>query len=251
MQNFFKGLGIGLLCLLFFVAGVIFNVQFLKTKDDKLILQRQIEVSNKLSPSTFKAILNLNASEILSQKSVLENEDKASISQTFKELLERAQKDKICVGGAYSIEPTFLYKEGLQIPKGQRLNASFECEFSKDKLEIYNAFINDVDKILQNNTLIRMSIPALQASFAKEELDKNQEVLYNEALKKALTYEKYYSTNLQKRCALQALNLNANTGLRPYAIKSAEVGNDNFGASLPLVKEEEQSLRVNLTFVCE
>lgn len=33
MLAFFKGLGVGFLCLLLFVAGVVFNVEFLGKKD--------------------------------------------------------------------------------------------------------------------------------------------------------------------------------------------------------------------------
>ncbi|HEG0618464.1 TPA: hypothetical protein SB595_001492, partial [Campylobacter jejuni] len=68
MLAFFKGLGIGFLCLLLFVAGVVFNVEFLGKKDSNhdLYFSRNIEVSNTLKPDILYANINFWANENLS-----------------------------------------------------------------------------------------------------------------------------------------------------------------------------------------
>ncbi|EHF7931892.1 hypothetical protein J3016_001414, partial [Campylobacter coli] len=122
MLAFFKGLGIGFLCLVLFVAGVIFNVEFLnKNKTTQTLnFSRSIETSMEAKPDIFHANINFWANENLSTQTFLSNEDKIQISNTFNQILERSKKENFCSGGSFSLEPNFSYKDGVQTPKGQR-----------------------------------------------------------------------------------------------------------------------------------
>ncbi|EAJ5536445.1 hypothetical protein C9E03_10005, partial [Campylobacter coli] len=181
MLAFFKGLGIGFLCLVLFVAGVIFNVEFLnKNKTTQTLnFSRSIETSMEAKPDIFHANINFWANENLSTQTFLSNEDKIQISNTFNQILERSKKENFCSGRSFSLEPNFSYKDGVQTPKGQRLHANLECEFTADKLENFNKLLNDLNSIIAKSEFIGISTPALEPKFSKQTLKDNKEKLYS------------------------------------------------------------------------
>ncbi|WP_270989618.1 hypothetical protein, partial [Campylobacter helveticus] len=170
MLTFFKGLGVGFLCLLLFIAGVVFNVEFLgkKSSSNEVELITKAESSIKVKPDIYEAEINFWANEDLSTKLHLSETEKAQISQSFKEILERSAKDKFCTGGAYSLEANFSYENNFKVPKGQRLNAVLNCEIKEGNLSAFNAFLNDINAIVAKSEFIGVSTPALRANFSSD-----------------------------------------------------------------------------------
>ncbi|ELQ6736347.1 SIMPL domain-containing protein [Campylobacter coli] len=252
MLAFFKGLGIGFLCLVLFVAGVIFNVEFLnKNKTTQTLnFSRSIETSMEAKPDIFHANINFWANENLSTQTFLSNEDKIQISNTFNQILERSKKENFCSSGSFSLEPNFSYKDGVQTPKGQRLHANLECEFTADKLENFNKLLNDLNSIIAKSEFIGISTPALEPKFSKQTLKDNKEKLYSELLKKAYSYEKIYSLDLNKTCILKNLNIESIPNFYPRALNSMKSA-DNMELSLPIVKDEEQSISGTALIICK
>ncbi|EGR7988239.1 hypothetical protein I8B25_000517 [Campylobacter jejuni] len=227
MLAFFKGLGIGFLCLLLFVAGVVFNVEFLGKKDSNhdLYFSRNIEVSNTLKPDILYANINFWANENLSSK-----------------------KENFCSGGSFSLEPNFSYKDGIQTPKGQRFDANLECEFKENQLADFNNLLNDINSIIAKNNFISVSTPAIQTKFSKDTLNNNKENLYKELLKTSYEYEKTYSLDLNKTCVLKNLQVNANTNIAPRMLNAKS---DNIELSSPIISEKEQILNAKALFICK
>ncbi|EAI3821862.1 hypothetical protein YN80_03715 [Campylobacter coli] len=252
MLAFFKGLGIGFLCLVLFVAGVIFNVEFLNQNKtaQTLNFSRNIETSMQAKPDIFRANINFWANENLSTQILLSNEDKIQISNTFNQILERSKKENFCSGGSFSLEPNFSYKDGVQTPKGQRLHANLECEFKADKLEDFNKLLNDLNSIVAKSEFIGISTPALEPKFSKQTLKDNKEKLYSDLLKKAYSYEKIYSLDLNKTCMLKNLNIESIPNFYPRALNSMKSA-DNIELSLPIIKDEEQSISGTALFICK
>ena len=87
MLTFFKGLGVGFLCLLLFVAGVVFNVEFLgkEANSNAMQLSTQIEAYTKLKPDTYEAEINFWANEKLSTTPNLSEEK----SRLFHKVLKK------------------------------------------------------------------------------------------------------------------------------------------------------------------
>lgn len=253
MLAFFKGLGIGFLCLLLFVAGVVFNVEFLNKKELKhdLYFSRDIEVSNTLKPDILYANINFWANENLSSKITLDNEEKVQIANTFNQILERSKKENFCSGGSFSLEPNFSYKDGVQTPKGQRLNANLECEFKENELAAFNGLLNDINAIIAKNNFISVSTPALQARFSKNILNDNKEKLYNKLLQRSYQYEKTYSSDFNRTCILKNLETSSMPSTpRMLSVKATKVDND-IELSSPLINEKEQSLNAKALFICK
>ncbi|WP_144690767.1 hypothetical protein [Campylobacter jejuni] len=250
MLAFFKGLGIGFLCLLLFVAGVVFNVEFLGKKDSNhdLYFSRNIEVSNTLKPDILYANINFWANENLSSKITLDNSEKAEITNTFNQILERSKKENFCSGGSFSLEPNFSYKDGIQTPKGQRFDANLECEFKENQLADFNKLLNDINSIIAKNNFISVSTPAIQTKFSKDTLNNNKENLYKELLKTSYEYEKTYSLDLNKTCILKNLQVNTNTNIAPRMLNAKS---DNIELSSPIISEKEQILSAKALFICK
>ncbi|MBS4331362.1 hypothetical protein [Campylobacter vulpis] len=254
MLTFFKGLGVGFLCLLLFVAGVVFNVEFLgKEANSKAMqLNTQIEAYTKLKPDTYEAEINFWANEKLSTTPNLSEEQKADISQSFKEILARSAKDHFCTGGAYSLEANYSYENNLKIPKGQRLNATLQCEIKEGNLSAFNSFLNDINALVAKSEFISVSTPALKASFSNTTLQNAKEKLNDELLNKAYEYEKIYSAKLNKKCVLIEFNLNQNGIARNFqGVMMSAKSLEKEAVSLPLTKEEELNARANLLFTCK
>ena len=251
MLAFFKGLGVGFLCLLLFIAGVIFNVEFLgKEPSSKLHFVRDVEVSNALKADFLRADVSFWAKDALALKINLSNEEKTQITSTFNEILNRFKEENFCSNGSLSIEPSFSYENGVSSPKGQRLRANFECEFKEDRLNSFNKLLEDVNLIVEKSEFIGVSVPALEAKFSKTILDENKEKLYSDLLKKAYSYEKTYSLDLNKTCILQDIKVGEGFELsnqaRMYSVKSA-----NLDLQVPIIKEKEQSLNAKALFICK
>lgn len=253
MLTFFKGLGVGFLCLLLFIAGVVFNVEFLgkKSSSNEVELITKAESSIKVKPDIYEAEINFWANEDLSTKLHLSETEKAQISQSFKEILERSAKDKFCTGGAYSLEANFSYENNFKVPKGQRLNAVLNCEIKEGNLSAFNAFLNDINAIVAKSEFIGVSTPALRANFSSDLLKATKEKLNDELLTKAYEYEKNYSTKLNKNCVLKSFSLNSALIVTPRALMMSAKSAANEAISLPLTNEQSQSAVANLLFICK
>lgn len=241
MLTFFKGLGVGFLCLLLFVAGVVFNVEFLgkEANSNAMQLSTQIEAYTKLNPDTYEAEINFWANEKLSTTPNLSEAEKEQISQSFKEILARSAKDNFCTGGVYSLGANYSYENNLKIPKGQRLNA-------------FNAFLKDLNDIVAKSEFIGVSTPALVAVYSKEMQRNTTEKLNDELLNKAYEYEKAYSTKLNKKCVLTKFSFNQNGMARNFqGVMMSAKSLEKEIVSLPLTKEEELNARANLLFTCK
>lgn len=244
MLGFLKGLGVGFLCLLLFVAGVIFNVEFLakKSNENAIQLTRSIEAYTQIKPDIFTARIDFYSSEALSTKADLSDAERGQIAQVFKEILNRNAKDNFCVGGSYSLEANFAQEDGFKIPKGQNLKAHLACEIKAENLNAFNALVEDMNAIVAQSELVRMSTPALWANFSEDLLMANKEKLSDALLTKAYAYESAYSRDLNKTCTLTSLSLNTEHFMQARALRS--------DATLPLVGKKNQSASAKLALKC-
>lgn len=257
MISFFKGLGLGLLCIICFVAGVILNVEFLKTQQTPMTkgftFTSNIEVLNKLTPKTFTSSPNFSASNTLSNKESLSSEEKAALMSSFNAVIEKVAQSKICSGGSYSLEPSFLYKDGVQIIKGQRFFASLDCEFKESELSAYNALMSEVDKISRQGGFFSVNLPALSAVFTDDELLENDKLLERLLIKEALNSAQSYSKELNQTCALKSLspeNARVVPVLRSSLMSAKAGGAADFSAALPVTSEQSQKMSGVATYEC-
>ncbi|EGK8048310.1 SIMPL domain-containing protein [Campylobacter lari] len=250
MKSFLKGLSLGLLCLVLFVLGVVFNTEFLGLKNhDKQNIEfsRNIEVSNEITPNIFNATLNFSASEELSKKTIISNNEKDYIAKTFKEISDRIAKENYCKGGSYTLEPSYNYYQEAKTLNGYKLYSNFTCQIPQNKSKDYENLIKDIESISNTNVLISFNTKALQAGFDETILEANKEDLYDLALKKAFEKAQYYSKTLAKTCLVKNIHFD-NNNIKYYA--------PNLTASadsvvLPIVKSEKQNLKANVLFICQ
>lgn len=236
------------------------NNTLLATPPKTLEIVRTIETSTKLLPTHFQSNLRFNASASLSTKPSLSSEEKANIHNLFNAILTRVKQDNFCKGGSYSIEPTFEYKDGLRIPKGQSLNASLECEITKEQLPAYNKLLSDLDGMLGDS--VTLTIPALQAILQPEEIRAAQEKLSDTLLQLATQKAQDYSNLLQKTCSITQVNFTnfspigpifARSSLMAAAPMSADSANfkaKSYNNALPIVEEDEQKIDATVAFRC-
>ncbi len=253
MINSIKGLLLGLFCVAIFVLGLFCNVWFFKsTENSGFSFSQELQVVNKLAPDTFVSYPRFTASRFLSTKISLNADEKALVTSAFNDILARVAKDKLCRGGSYTIEPTFSYKDGVQIPKGQRVEASLSCKIQASELESYNKLLNDIDAIASKSGLIAMSMPALQAHFSPEALRANENALREELIKTALATSEHYTKLTSRKCELKNLDFSRSFGGRNYlaSAKIADEGASVFQNALPVVGEEERSVKADATYVC-
>ncbi|MBT0819843.1 SIMPL domain-containing protein [Campylobacter lari] len=250
MKSFLKGLSLGLLCLVLFVLGVVFNTEFLGLKNhDKQNIEfsRNIEVSNEIIPNIFNTTLNFSASEELSKKTTISSNEKDHIAKTFKEISDRIAKENYCKGGSYTLEPSYNYYQEAKTLNGYKLYSNFTCQIPQNKSKDYENLIKDIESISNTNVLISFNTKALQAGFDETILEANKEDLYDLALKKAFEKAQYYSKTLAKTCLVKNIHFD-NNNIKYYA--------PNLTASadsvvLPIVKSEKQNLKANVLFVCQ
>lgn len=261
MVSFFKGLGIGLLCVVAFVLGLFFNVWFLSGAEKKgFSFTQELQSANKLTPDNFVSTPRFMASEFLSTKVSLNTAEKALIAKAFNDILERVAQDKICRGGSYTIEPTFSYKDGVETPKGQRVSASLSCKIKADELDAYNVLLRDIDIIATKSGFITMSMPALRASFSNELIKANEMKLREELIKTALATAENYSKLTNKQCELKNLDFSGSVAVpRSYLLSAkASVAEDAvadsvesaYSNALPVVGEEERTINAVGSYVC-
>lgn len=246
MLAFLKGLVVGILCLLLFVAGVIFNEDFLNKngKESGLKLSRDIEASVKLKPEHFVANINFWANQNLSTKLNLSQEEKEAVADTFKQIVERSKKENFCSGGSFSLNPNFSYQEGKQTPKGIRLDANLKCEFDTENLNVFNTLLSDINAIVNKSEFVAVSTPSLEAIFSNELLKTNKEKLNDELLKEVYVYGENYSKNLNKTCILKNLEF------LPQSSSFMPILKDISTLSLPLIQEQQVSVKAKAEFVC-
>ncbi|MCV3426608.1 SIMPL domain-containing protein [Campylobacter lari] len=250
MKSFLKGLSLGLLCLVLFVLGVVFNTEFLGLKNhDKQNIEfsRNIEVSNEITPNIFNATLNFSASEELSKKTIISNNEKDYIAKTFKEISDRIAKENYCKGGSYTLEPSYNYYQEAKTLNGYKLYSNFTCQIPQNKSKDYENLIKDIESISNTNVLISFNTKALQAGFDEAILETNKENLYDLALKKAFEKAQYYSKTLAKTCLVKNIHFDNNNikYYTPNLTASAD------SVVLPIVKSEKQNLKANVLFVCQ
>ncbi|WP_257906644.1 SIMPL domain-containing protein [Campylobacter lari] len=250
MKSFLKGLGLGLLCLVLFVLGVVFNTEFLGLKNhnkQNIEFSRNIEVSNEIMPNIFNTTLNFSASEELSKKTIVSSDEKDHIVKTFKEISDRIAKENYCKGGSYTLEPSYNHYQEAKTLNGYKLYSNFTCQIPQNKSKDYENLIKDIEGISNTNVLISFNTKALQAGFDETILEANKEDLYDLALKKAFEKAQYYSKTLAKTCLVKNIHFD-NNNIKYYA--------PNLTASadsvvLPIVKSEKQNLKANVLFVCQ
>ncbi|WP_257935762.1 SIMPL domain-containing protein [Campylobacter lari] len=250
MKSFLKGLGLGLLCLVLFILGVVFNTEFLGLKNhnkQNIEFSRNIEVSNEIMPNIFNTTLNFSASEELSKKTIVSSDEKDRIAKTFKEISDRIAKENYCKGGSYTLEPSYNYYQEAKTLNGYKLYSNFTCQIPQNKSKDYENLIKDIEGISNTNVLISFNTKALQAGFDETILEANKEDLYDLALKKAFEKAQYYSKTLAKTCLVKNIHFD-NNNIKYYA--------PNLTASadsvvLPIVKSEKQNLKANVLFVCQ
>ncbi|EAK3364510.1 TPA: SIMPL domain-containing protein [Campylobacter lari subsp. concheus] len=250
MKSFLKGLGLGLLCLVLFVLGVVFNTEFLGLKNhDKQNIEfsRNIEVSNEIMPNIFNATLNFSASEELSKKTIVSSDEKNHIAKTFKEISDRIAKENYCKGGSYTLEPSYNYYQEVKTLNGYKLYSNFTCQIPQNKSKDYENLIKDIESISNTNVLISFNTKALQAGFNEAILETNKENLYDLALKKAFEKAQYYSKTLAKTCLVKNIHFD-NNNIKYYA--------PNLAASVdsivpPIVKSEKQTVKADVLFICQ
>lgn len=248
MKSFFKGLGIGLLCLVLFILGVVFNTEFLGLKNQNfsaLQLTRDIKVYNEITPNIYRANLTFSSSNELSQKNSIDQEDKTLIANTFKELSARIAKENFCKGGSYSLKPNYTYNQEEKKINGYNLYSNFTCNISKEKIKDYEILSKDLENIITNNPLIILQNQALQASFDEKTLDENKEKLYELALKKAYEKNDYYSKTLSKICSIKNINFDTNQA----RLMSLSANYDNL--VLPIADKQTQELEAKIIFECK
>lgn len=220
MIGFFKGIAIGFLGLVLFVAGVVFNVEFLseKNNDTALKLSRAIEVSVPIEPDKWTATIEFFADKNLSEQTHLNAEQITQISDTFKQISQLSNQENSCIGGDFYLQP---YRTDSvftnQNSQGVRLKAKLICGFKKGDLNAFNTLLNNIDSIISKSDFVAVLPPSLEPGFSNELLESSKEKLNDELLKKVYAYEGYYSKALNKICTLNILNLNFHEP-NPYAI---------------------------------
>ncbi|WP_139426273.1 SIMPL domain-containing protein [Campylobacter armoricus] len=249
MKSFLKGLGLGLLCLFLFILGVIFNTEFLGLKNQKqgFEFSRSIEVFNELTPNIYNAILDFSASDELSEKTTISQEEKNQIAKTFKEISERISKEDFCKGGSYTLQPNYNYYQGQKVLNGYKLYSNFTCQFSQDQSKKYEQLLKDIENIASTNTLITFNTKALQASFDEVTLENNKEILYDLALNKADEKAQHYSKVLAKTCKIKNIYFDGNNA--KFFSSNLAVAADR--VVLPIVKNERQILKADIIFECQ
>ncbi|KAA6231357.1 hypothetical protein FMM56_04165 [Campylobacter sp. LR264d] len=234
MLAFFKGLGVGLLCLLLFLAGVIFNVEFLKNNSNELHFSTDLSVKMPIKADSFTASIEFYSNENLSKKLILTNEDKESIDSSFKSIFERVKNNGICVEKEYTLKPHFAQKDSFKLPMGQRLEASLDCEFKE--MEIFDNLFKDILKEIEKSEFIAVSNPKIHPKISPLILEENEKILNKELISKAYSLESVYSIDLNKTCTLKSIRTNSMKDRKPI---------QNFN------KEQEQVLNALIGFTCK
>lgn len=207
-MKWLKYVGVVLISLLLFCSGSFFYY-FLNTffqKNHKgLNIQQDFYATTEIKSDLLKTSLDFSASPTLSTKAVLSQEDKRNIERIFDKINTRVKESNICYPAGYSIQPTFDYKDGKEVPNGQRVSFSIQCAFHQDKLSEYKKVLEDLNHSLENQLML--SIPILEPSITQEQLQEAQLTLRNDLFEKIENTRKNYETILKKRCKTSRINL--------------------------------------------
>ena len=241
MLNFAKGLGLGFLCLILFVLGVIFNVEFLNKSSNikEFSFQRSINIQLNETATNFSSKIIFWLNKNLSTKYELSQDDKTNIANSFEDITKLIKESNICKGGSYELMPTFSYKDGVKIPNGYELNANLTCDVNKENLNSYNELLIKLENIAKNSSSFSMSVPSLNPKLSKEEINSLNEKLYDKLLEKSLALSSYYSTKLNKNCQVKSIN---SYSTDPYLLRNSNV--------LPNNQENTYQISANVMFIC-
>lgn len=268
MKNTFYQVFFGIsMALCVFVAGIFFsNLYIQQDKNEGFSFTQNLYDSSKILPDSFVSTPRFFASNQLSTKTKLSEEEKEKITRTFNDIIILASKNKICTGGSYSLEPTFHYdyKSGKQTQKGYSFNASFNCEINTNQLEEYKELISSMSKIASLSGLISMNVPSLNATISNELLRKSEEESINKILTLANESSIRYSKSINYKCKIKNINFSSRQ-IRPAPRVLTEKSNtasfdkfdkivgtvNNIGPVLPVIDEENMEKSALVTFYCE
>lgn len=258
MKNIAISLVMGLVFLIFFIGGVVVdeniirpNIEAQENPDSALNntikVINDFEVSKKISINSFVANPKFISSPKLETMINLSSDEKNSINETFSELISLAKDSGICTGGEYSINPLYNYNKSARTTVGQILNGDFICEFSKDKLNIYNDFVKKANEIVAKNDLVKMNTPAINPSSSKMTKEDKYE-LQGKMIQKINENAKKLSSELKKVCAPSEISFyfRENSPM-PRLMKASSFSE----ASAPIVEDQKCQLRANVTFICK
>lgn len=210
MKQFFKGLGVGLGCLVCFVLGVVFNTQFLGFANSKqtfinnpsLHINEEIKASNSLKAGMFESSINFFSNDARLKQNDLDLAFKESLTKEIQEITQKLQASKICSGGSIEIKPSFAYNKGVKSQEGWGIDASFACKF-KDK--------NEFDVLLKSLNLkaISMSTSPVINAISTQEKAAQIKILKDKILANALDEAKMLSKTLNKACVLENIDYNS------------------------------------------
>lgn len=245
-----KGLLGAFLAILAFICGLCFSNFYPKDSEQGFSFRQNLYHSSELLPDSFVSMPSFSASSLLSTKINLSLEERGKITKTFNDIIALANENKICKGGSYSIEPTFYYDKGRNVPRGHSFRASFDCEISAKQLQEYNELINNMAKLASLNGLIVMNTPALSAVISSELLRKNEQNSISEILKLADEARKQYSKATNKNCYVKNIDF-VNNSIVPRPLYAAKSNSDIVETSLPVIDSKKIEKTATVTFYCE
>ena len=180
-----------------------FLTHYSADKNESIQIAQNFKASAPIEPTHFYTFLSFSASPELSIKPTLDKEDKASLERIFDSITQKIKQDSLCTGGSYSIEPTFDFKDGKEIPQGQRISASIECNFPIDRLQDYKNLLKSINASLEGKVLL--STPALEPTTTPERLQEVQFQLTEKILKEVDERLQAYSKQLKKKCKVEEI----------------------------------------------
>ena len=203
-------------------------------KSEGMEIAQNFKASAPIEPTHFYTFLSFSASPELSVKPMLDREDRASLERIFDTISQKIKQDSLCTGGSYSIEPTFDFKDGKEVPQGQRISASIECNFPTERLQDYKNLIKSINASLEGKVLL--STPALEPTTTPERLQEVQFQLTEKILKEIDERVQAYNKQLKKKCKVEEIAF-----LHPSGMNELNATN---------IKEEANILNATALFKC-
>ncbi|WP_104697227.1 MULTISPECIES: hypothetical protein [unclassified Helicobacter] len=206
-MKWLKCISITLISLLLFCGGGFFYYflgSFFQKNPKELNILQDFYANTKVKSETLKASLEFSASPTLSTKPVLSQEDKKDIEKIFEKITLRIKQSDICHPSGYSIQPTFDYKDGKEVPNGQRVYSNIQCAFHQDRIKEYKEILADLNLMLGGQLIL--SIPIIEPDITQNQLQDAQLTLRNQILEKAEGARKDYEITLKKECKIKEIN---------------------------------------------
>ncbi|RAX57433.1 hypothetical protein CCZ01_06235 [Helicobacter monodelphidis] len=240
-----------------FVGGIFFEILTDKLKkeleQENLEFSRNISVNSMMMATLFTSTPTFNAAKLLSSKAELTSEDKVAVGDLFAKILERVSREKFCSGGSYEVRPIYRYEEGARNIIGQELDSRLQCKITKEQLESYSALLHDLDRFVSESGYATLNIPALEQTFSTEEMNENEDKMYEELLLKASKYAESYSKILNRQCRVVTMQI-GNGHIVPRMLAASPMAD---GGSLrmaknttPIVQDREFSSQAVVQFSC-